>query len=89
MDRVPVMLEFSADGAVTGNASCNQFRGSVTVLTGSVTLNPLATTRKMCAAAAMHQKARYFEALRAADRFEVEGNSSTSTSRAARNRLDS
>ena len=73
MDRVPVMLEFSADGAVTGNASCNQFRGTVTVLTGSITLNPLATTRKMCAAAVMHQEARYFEVLRAADRFEVEG----------------
>ena len=73
MDRVPVTLAFTADGAVTGNASCNQFRGTLTVLTGSVTLNPLATTRKMCAAAVVHQEARYFEVLSAADRFEVEG----------------
>ena len=73
MDRVPATLVFSADGAVTGTASCNQFHSTVTVLTGSVTFNPLATTRKMCAEAVMHQEARYVEALRAADRFEVKG----------------
>ncbi len=73
MDRVLATLVISADGAVTGNASCNQFRATETVLTGSVTLNPLAATRKMCAEAVMHQEAQYLEALRTADRFEVKG----------------
>lgn len=73
VDRVQATLVLSEDGAVSGNASCNQFRGTGTVTSDSLTLRPLATTRKMCAEAVMHQETRYLEALRGANRFEIKG----------------
>lgn len=73
VDRVQATLVFSQDSAVNGNASCNQFRGTVTLTADSLSLTPLATTRKTCTEAVMYQETRYLEALRGADRFEVQG----------------
>jgi putative lipoprotein len=71
--EIPVTLQFSEDGAVSGTASCNQFLGSVTVSGTSITFGPLVTTRKMCAQPTMDQETRYLAALREAERFEVNG----------------
>ena len=70
----PVTLAFSADGTVSGNASCNQFHGTATVTGSSVSFGPIATTKKACAEAVMSQEQRYLEALRGAERFERKGS---------------
>lgn len=73
IDRVQATLEFSGEAplSVAGNASCNRFRGTVTVSGGTIAFGPLATTRKMCAEAIMRQENEYLAALREAQRFEI------------------
>ncbi len=72
MDSVRATLVFSEDGAVSGSASCNQFRGTVTSTSASIAFSPLATTRMSCAEAVMDQEARYLAALQEAERFEIQ-----------------
>lgn len=71
MDRVQATLEFPEEATVSGNGSCNQFRGTATISGGVIAFSPLATTRKMCAEAVMRQENEYFAALRDAQRFEI------------------
>jgi heat shock protein HslJ len=71
MDRVQATLEFPEEGRVSGNGSCNQFHATVTVNGGVITFGPLATTRKMCGEAVMHQENEYLAALREVERFEI------------------
>lgn len=73
MDGVQATLEFPAEGEVTGNASCNRFHGTVTISDAAIAVRPLATTRKLCGEALMHQENQYLAALREARRFEIEG----------------
>lgn len=73
VDRVQATLEFPEEGIVRGNGSCNRFRGAVTISDGAIMFAPLATTRKMCVEAVMHQENRYLAALREAERFEIKG----------------
>ena len=74
LDHVQATLALAADGAVSGNASCNQFHGTATVTGSPVSFGTLATTRKACAEAVMNQEQRYLEALRRAERFERKGS---------------
>lgn len=70
-------LQFSKDSdSVSGNASCNQFRGSATIADGSITFGPLATTRKYCGGeGVMKQEASYLAALGKSERFEIKDRS--------------
>jgi putative lipoprotein len=74
VDRVQATLEFAQDGTVSGNSSCNQLRGPVTVKANEISFGDLAVTRKACAEAVMQQEQRYLDALRAAKRFEIKGS---------------
>lgn len=56
VDRTQPTLVFSGDGKASGNASCNQFHGTATVSDRTITFGPLATTRKICVEALMHQE---------------------------------
>jgi len=71
LDRVQPTLEFAEEGKVSGNGSCNQFRGTVTISGDAIAFTPLATTRKFCGEAVTHQENEYLAALREAQRFEV------------------
>ena len=71
LDRVQATLEFAEEGKVSGNGSCNQFRGSVTLSGDAIAFTPMATTRKFCGEAVMHQENEYLAALREAQRFET------------------
>lgn len=73
MDRVQATLEFPEEGKVTGNASCNQFRGTATVSSPAISIGPVATTRKMCGEVVMHQENQYLAALQKAERFDIKG----------------
>ena len=65
---------FTADGAISGMASCNQYSGSY-VLTGSsaIAIGPLATTRMMCSTDIMNQETNYLGILEKAATWEVSG----------------
>lgn len=71
LDRVQATLEFAEDSTVSGNGSCNQFRGTATVSSDAIAFTPMATTRKFCGEAVMHQENKYLAALRDAQRFEI------------------
>lgn len=71
MDRAQATLAFPEEGKASGNGSCNQFRGMVTMSGASITFGSLAATRKFCGEAVMQQETRYLAALREAKRFEI------------------
>lgn len=71
-DAVPT-LEFAEEGRVSGSGSCNRFSGIVEVGDGTLDFGPLAATRMACAAAVNDQESRFFAALEAAERFELDG----------------
>jgi heat shock protein HslJ len=74
VDRVQATLAFADDGSVSGNASCNQFRGTLRVDGDAISFGPLVTTRKACNEAVMQQEQRYLDALRETTRFEIKGS---------------
>jgi heat shock protein HslJ len=64
-------LSFFEPGKVTGNASCNQFTGGVTITGNSLKFAPLATTMMACADPKIsQQESTYLKALAAATRYE-------------------
>lgn len=69
----PVTLSFEK-GAVSGDAGCNTFRGTYAVDGKTVTIGPLATTRKACAEELMKQEREFLAALGSAVRWSVEGD---------------
>jgi heat shock protein HslJ len=75
LDRVQATLEFPSEGRVSGNGSCNRFNGIVTMEGGTIEVGGVAATRKACPEAVMRQEENYFAALRAAERFELAGDS--------------
>jgi heat shock protein HslJ len=72
VDRVQATLEFTADSAVSGNGSCNRFRGPVTVGGGTISFGALAATKMFCGEAVTNQENEYLAALAAAERWEIE-----------------
>ena len=74
VDRVQATLVFAEDGTVSGIASCNQFRGPVTVTGATISFGNLAATRKACPEAVMRQEQQYLDALGNANRFEIKGS---------------
>lgn len=74
LDDVEATLEFVETGRAAGNASCNRFTGPVTVSGTSLGFGLQAVTRKMCPEAVMRQETAYLEALRDAERYEIEGS---------------
>ena len=71
IDDAQATLEFADGGGVSGNGSCNQFRGTVTVTGRAISFGPLAMTRKACPEAIMNQENAFLAALGQAERFEV------------------
>jgi len=48
----PLTMQFMADGTVSGFSGCNTFNGQYTLDGNTLKFGPLASTRKMCGAAA-------------------------------------
>jgi heat shock protein HslJ len=66
-------LEFPETGRVAGRGSCNRFFGPVTITGPAITFGQLGSTMMACAEPVGAQEAKYFAALRGAERFEVDG----------------
>ncbi len=63
IDNSPAYIEFTEEGRVGGNASCNQFTGAYVLSDSNLAFSKLASTRKMCFPALMEQEARFLAAL--------------------------
>jgi putative lipoprotein len=70
---VEATLEFVEEGRVAGKGSCNRFTGLVTIEGGSISFGNLAATAMACPEPIGKQEASYFQALRNAERFTLEG----------------
>lgn len=56
IDSSHITLMFGSDGQVNGKAGCNAFFGGYQRVNAELEFGPLATTRKLCAPALMHQE---------------------------------
>lgn len=63
LDRRRARLDFSADGRLTGHASCNTLTATYTLAGDRFTLGPVVATRMACAALQMEQEDRILTAL--------------------------
>ena len=77
LDRVQSVLEYTVDGtitlAVSGSGGCNDMTGKVTILDSvSMRFSPLAVTRRACLPAVAEQEARFFAALAATRKSQLD-----------------
>lgn len=65
---------FGSDGTLSGNATCNQYRGTYTTRQSAMSVGALATTHLACPDAAhQNQESAYLQALQGAASFQVQG----------------
>lgn len=69
-----VTLDFAEQGRATGTGSCNRYFSTVEVSGSSIRFGAVGSTRMACATSVSLQEVKYFEALEAANRFTLEGN---------------
>ena len=63
VDRSQTTIEFTSDGRIVGSTGCNRYFGSVEFDGSSMTMGPLAGTRKACPDALMDQENKFFRAM--------------------------
>jgi heat shock protein HslJ len=68
---VDLTATFGTDGQVTGSSGCNTFSGPYTLTGDTISIGPLASTRKACAADAMTLETQYLTALQASKAVEL------------------
>ena len=70
-----ITATFTEDGNLNGSAGCNTFMTSYTLDGANITIQPAATTRKMCPGEGiMEQEARFLAALTTAATWSISGN---------------
>lgn len=77
-ERAP-HLTFADDGTVRGNSGCNSFSGRATVKGSTITLGPVAGTRKMCPEAEMGTERAVLAALDGKVTYTIKGKALTLT----------
>ena len=65
-------VSLTAEGEVQGRGGCNGFRGRYTLDGVTLTLGPIASTRRACPPPQMQQETRFFAALEATRAFRIE-----------------
>ena len=68
-------VAFSSDGRVCGSGGCNSYSGPYRLAPPSISIGPLASTRKFCASpdGVMAQESAFLAALAAAATFTTDG----------------
>ncbi|MCB2114258.1 MAG: META domain-containing protein [Parvularculaceae bacterium] len=72
IDFARTSLTFEGAGRASGLGACNHFSGSYELTGEGLSFGPLAATEKACPPAVMDQETRFFGALAATDRFEMD-----------------
>lgn len=65
---------FAEEGGLSGSAGCNNYMTSYAIDGDTITIEPAATTRKMCAEEVMQQEREYLAALLMAETFSIQGD---------------
>ena len=74
----PLSMLFGDNGRVSGETGCNMFTGPYTLSGSSISLGPLATTRRACVSEdANRQEQAFLAALSATTRYELTGDQLT------------
>ena len=68
----PPTLSFAADGSVSGDGGCNQFKGRFVTNGNSILLSPLASTMMICEDAISDRETLFLSALQEARQFETD-----------------
>lgn len=80
--NTPLTVTFSADGRITGSSGCNTFMGRYNVDDQALSVGPLASTRRACAAPELQaQEQRFLQDLQQVTRLEVSGGQLTLVTR--------
>lgn len=73
-----VTAQFGEDGSLTGSGGCNTYTASWEASgSDSLTISPVASTKKACAEDVMATEQAYFAALAAVSTYQITGNSLT------------
>ena len=73
-----ITLEFTGNGEVSGSGGCNSYGGEYEAQGNTLTFKDITSTLKACANQQVtEQEKQYFEALRAAGKFEITGDNLT------------
>ncbi len=71
IDMSHTTIEFTEDGQVAGDSSCNRYVGAVEITGSSMKVGNLAGTRKMCPPAQMDQERSFFQAMAKVTSWEI------------------
>jgi heat shock protein HslJ len=73
IDGSRIRAKFDEAGSVMGDAGCNSYRGSYRTQDGAITVEMVATTRRLCVRppGVMEQEAGYLEVLAAATAYTI------------------
>ena len=71
INKGSVTLIFNADQQLSGSASCNNISSSYKLQNSSLTIAPIASTRKVCLPAIMEQESDLLQALSKVRRFQL------------------
>jgi heat shock protein HslJ len=69
-----ITLRFDADGKVSGSGGVNRFHGTCRIAGGAIEFGPIASTRMAAEPTRMAWESRYFAALQASRRIELDGD---------------
>jgi heat shock protein HslJ/uncharacterized lipoprotein YbaY len=74
IERSQVSLTFGEDGALSGRASCNNFRGRYNITGEGLAFSGIAGTRRACAAPLMKQEDAFLKRLAKVNRFDIDAD---------------
>ncbi len=74
LEDTQITAVFDAEGKVGGSAGCNRYFAGYTVDGSSITIEPPASTRKMCAEPIMQQEQAYLAMLPTVATFAIQGD---------------
>lgn len=76
LNGTSLSLNFGIDGSISGNSGCNTYFGTYKVDGESISIGPLASTKKYCGApeGIMDQEAQFLVSLENAAKYLVDGN---------------
>ena len=71
IDMSHTTIDFTEEGKVSGDSSCNRYFGGVEIAGASINVGDLAGTRKMCPPAQMDQERAFFESMAKVTSWEI------------------
>ncbi|MEZ5897454.1 MAG: META domain-containing protein [Parvularculaceae bacterium] len=72
VDIARTTMQFGEDGRLTGGGACNRYGAPYTITGEGLSFGRAISTRKACPPAIMDQENKFFDALAAIDRFEID-----------------